>query len=309
MANIAVVPVDGLHNLEGQYELFTRAVTRGGGTLSSPTDAQGLIWATANDPDGLRATFHLNPSIRWVQLPYAGIEPYLSVVDDTRLYTCGKGVYAEPVAEHALGLALAGLRGIGMYARATSWAKPYGSNLLGARVVIFGGGEITRSLLRLLAPFGTHVTVVRNRVAPLEGAAEVVGPDTGLEVIKTADLVVLALALTPQTRGLVDARFLSTMQPHAWLVNVARGAHIVTNDLIAALNAGTIAGAALDVTDPEPLPKTHALWHTPNTLITPHVANTPQMGIQLLAKRIEDNVRRFIAGHELLGLVDAKLGY
>lgn len=309
MTNIAVVPVDGLHNLEGQYELFTSAVERAGGTLTSPKDAEGLIWATANDPDGLRAILHVNPSIRWVQLPYAGIEPYLSVVNNERLYTCGKGVYAEPVAEHALGLALAGMRGIGMYARASSWAKPYGYNLLGARVVIFGGGEITRSLLRLLEPFGTHVTVVRNRVAPLEGAADVVGAEAGLEVIKTADLVVLALALTPQTRGLVDATFLNALQPHAWLVNVARGAHIVTDDLVAALTAGTIGGAALDVTDPEPLPDGHPLWTTPNTLITPHVANTPQMGIQLLAKRIEANVRRFIAGEALLGPVDPELGY
>jgi len=309
VTNIAVVPVDGLHNLEGQYTLFTSAVTRAGGTLCDPKDADGLIWATANDPDGLRAILHVNPSIRWVQLPYAGIEPYLSVIDAARLYTCGKGVYAEPVAEHALGLALAGMRGIGRYATASRWAAPYGHNLLGARVVIFGGGEITRSLLRLLQPFGANVTVVRNRVARLEGAASVVGADAALAAVADADLVVLALALTPQTRGLVNRTFLQSMRPHAWLVNVARGAHIVTDDLVAALHDGLIGGAALDVTDPEPLPEGHALWSIPNVIITPHVGNTPQMGIQLLAKRIEENVRRFIAGDELLGPVDPDLGY
>lgn len=309
MTKIAVVPVDGLHNLPGQYELFTSAVTRGGGTLSDPKEADGLIWATANDPDGLRATLKVNPAIRWVQLPYAGIEPYLPVLDNERLFTCGKGVYAEPVAEHVLGLALGGMRGIGMYARETSWAKPYGFNLLGANVVIFGGGEITRSLLRLLQPFDTDVTVVRNRVAPLDGANRVVGPSEASEHLGDANLVVLALALTPNTRGLVDAAFLSQMHHDAWLVNVARGAHVVTDDLVAALKAGTIAGAALDVTDPEPLPDGHPLWSTPNALITPHVANTPQMGIQLLAKRIEENVRRFVTGEELLGPVDPALGY
>ena len=309
MTNIAVVPVDGLHNLAGQYELFTSAVTGAGGTLSDAKDCEGLIWATANDPDGLRAILHVNPGIRWVQLPYAGIEPYLSVVDDQRLYTCGKGVYAEPVAEHVLGLALAGMRGIGMYARQTSWAKPYGFNLLGANVVLFGGGEITRSLLRLLTPFDTDVTVVRNRVAPLEGASRVVGPDDAHTYLSDANLVVLALALTPNTRGLVDAAFLQAMRADAWLVNVARGAHVVTDDLVSALQAGTIGGAALDVTDPEPLPDGHALWSLPNALITPHVANTPQMGIKLLAKRIEENVARFIAGDELLGPVDPALGY
>ena len=309
MTNIAVVPVDGLHNLKGQYELFTSAVTRAGGVLTDPKECDGLIFATANDPDGLRAILHVNPSIRWVQLPYAGIEPYLAVIDDRRLFTCGKGVYAEPVAEHVLGLALAGMRGIGMYARQTSWAKPYGFNLLGAKVVIFGGGEITRSLLRLLAPFGAEVTVVRNRVAPLDGATRVVGPADADRFLAEANLVVLALALTPTTRGLVDAAFLAKMRPDAWLVNVARGAHVITEDLVAALHAGVIGGAALDVTDPEPLPAQHALWSTPNALITPHVANTPQMGIQLLAKRIEANVRRFIDGDELLGPVDPALGY
>lgn len=309
MTNIAVVPVDGLHNLPGQYELFTSAVERAGGTLTSPNTAEGLIWATANDPDGLRATLNVNPSIRWVQLPYAGIEPYLGVINSDRLFTCGKGVYAEPVAEHVLGLALAGMRGIGMYARESSWAKPYGINLLGARVVIFGGGEITRSLLRLLAPFDADVTVVRNRVSPLEGAASVIGPNEADTVLGDADLVVLALALTPQTRGLVDAQFLAKMRDDAWLVNVARGAHIVTDDLVAALNAGVIGGAAIDVTDPEPLPAGHPLWSAKNALVTPHVANTPQMGIKLLAKRIEENVRRFISGEALLGPVDPELGY
>ncbi|MFP4513514.1 MAG: NAD(P)-dependent oxidoreductase, partial [Acidimicrobiales bacterium] len=99
------------------------------------------------------------------------------------------------------------------------------------------------------------------------------------------------------------------MADHAWLVNVARGRHVVTDDLVAALRDGAIGGAGLDVTDPEPLPPEHPLWSLPNVLITPHVGNTPEMGVPLLAARVTENVRRFAAGEDLLGIVDVDLGY
>ena len=99
------------------------------------------------------------------------------------------------------------------------------------------------------------------------------------------------------------------MEEHAWLVNVARGRHIVTDDLVEALRDGVIGGAALDVTDPEPLPADHPLWSLPNCIITPHVGNTPEMARPLLAERVTANVRRFAQGAELIGLVDTELGY
>ena len=99
------------------------------------------------------------------------------------------------------------------------------------------------------------------------------------------------------------------MSEHGWIVNVARGRHIVTDDLVAALAAGEIGGAALDVTDPEPLPEGHPLWSLPNCIITPHVGNTPEMAAPLLAARITENLRRWIAGEPLIGLVDPTLGY
>jgi phosphoglycerate dehydrogenase-like enzyme len=99
------------------------------------------------------------------------------------------------------------------------------------------------------------------------------------------------------------------MADHAWLINVARGRHVVTDDLVDALAEGVIAGAALDVTDPEPLPDGHALWGAPNCIVTPHSADTPQMIQPLLAARIRENVRRFGAGEPLVGPVDPDLGY
>jgi phosphoglycerate dehydrogenase-like enzyme len=172
-----------------------------------------------------------------------------------------------------------------------------------------GGGGITQSLLRLVGPFQCDVTVVRQQRAELEGATRIVTPDDLDGAITAADAVVLALALTPATAGLIDRRRLDLLGPQGWLVNVARGRHVLTDDLVAALQAGAVGGAALDVTDPEPLPEGHPLWTIPNVLITPHVGNTPEMAAPLLANRVTENLRRWAAQQPLLGLVDAAAGY
>jgi phosphoglycerate dehydrogenase-like enzyme len=213
------------------------------------------------------------------------------------------------VAELALTLAVSGLRGLGTYARAEKWEAPQGRNLLGGRVTILGGGGITESLLRLLQPYGCHVTVVRNRVQAMDGADDVLEADRYYDALPGADVVFLALALTPETSGIISADELSLMERHAWLINVARGAHVVTDDLVDALRRGTIGGAGLDVTEPEPLPPGHPLFALPNCFITPHVGNTPEMAKPLLAARITTNVRRFAEGEELLGPVEPELGY
>jgi phosphoglycerate dehydrogenase-like enzyme len=182
-------------------------------------------------------------------------------------------------------------------------------NLLDANVTIVGGGGIAEALLRLLRPFDAHVTVVRNRARAMDGADSVLEADRLTDALPGADLVVLALALTPDSDGLISMSELELMEKHAWLVNVARGRHVVTDDLVVALRDGLIGGAALDVTDPEPLPDGHPLWSLPNCIITPHVGNTPDMGVPLLAERIAANVKRFGQGEELIGPVDAELGY
>ena len=252
-----------------------------------------------------------NPNIDWVQLPYAGIEPFLEMLRSRPhlTWTCGKGVYASPVAEHVLALALAGFRSIHTYARADRWSDPEGQNLIGAKVTILGGGGITEELLPLLAPFRCEVTVVRNQVVAMEGAAQVVDGGDLHDVLPTSDLLVLALALTPETTGIIGKQELDLLPEHAWIVNVARGGHIVTADLVEALRGEAIGGAALDVTDPEPLPEDHPLWALENCIITPHIGNTPEMGIPLLAERVTENVRRRIADLPLIGPVDVDRGY
>jgi phosphoglycerate dehydrogenase-like enzyme len=296
---------------EGTRGWLVDAVTAGGATLVPSHEADGLVWTDPADAGGLGALLDAHQGITWVQLPWAGIEPYVDIVraHADRTWTCGKGVYAEPVAEHALALALAGLRHLGPYATASSWGRQAGVNLLGARVAILGGGGITESLLRLLGPFGCDVTVVRRTPAPMEGATRVIGDADLDDALRGAQLVVLALALTPATAGILDRRRLELLDPDAWVVNVARGAHIVTDDLVAVLGEGRIGGAALDVTDPEPLPDGHPLWHEPRCLITPHTGNTFAMAIPLLTDRVRENVRRRLAGEPLLGPVDPEAGY
>lgn len=285
------------------------AIVAGGGHLVPPADAEGVVWAAPRSPVELEQLLDDNPHLAWVQLPFAGIENFVHLVDDERLWTCGKGVYAAPVAEHALALALAGLRHLAGYARATEWERPHGRNLIGANVAILGGGGIAEHLLKLLAPFDCHITVVRNRVSEMDGADEVLAPDRYVDALAGADVVFLALPLTPETEGMIGRGELEQMPRHAWLVNVARGGHIVTEDLVWALQEGVIGGAALDVTDPEPLPPGHPLWSLPNCIVTPHVGNTPEMAVPLLSERITTNVRRYAAGEPLIGPVHVELGY
>jgi len=285
------------------------AIHEGGGEVVDFADAEALVWGDSKAVDELADTLEDADHIRWVQLPLAGIENMVHLVDSDRIWTCGKGVYAEPCAELALTLALSGMRGLGKYTRATKWSKPRGVNLFGSPVTILGGGGITEALLRLLKPFDCHVTVVRNRVQEMEGADVVVEADRYADCLPGAALVVLALPLTPDTEGMISRGELEMMEPHAWLVNVARGAHVVTDDLVWALQNKIIGGAGLDVTHPEPLPAEHPLWTMNNCIITPHVGNTPEMAIPLLSARVTANVRRFAKGKNLIGPIDIERGY
>ena len=285
------------------------AVDAAGGRLVDPQEAEGLVWADPSRPDLFPSVVEGADRLEWIQLPYAGIEPFAHHLDQRWTWTCGKGVYAPAVAETVMALALALCKNLHGYARADCWSKPVGRYLADARVTILGGGGIAECLLPLLAPFGCPTVVVRRHDRPVAGADRTATPDLLPELLPETDLLVVALALTAETRGIVDANTLDLLPDHALLINVARGRHVVTDDLVAALAAGTIAGAALDVTDPEPLPDDHPLWSEPRCLVTPHVANTPEMGLDLLTPFVEDNVRRFLEGRPLLAPVDIGLGY
>jgi phosphoglycerate dehydrogenase-like enzyme len=290
----------------------TDAVREGGGQVVELGDRpDSLVWLDPGDVAGLTGWLAEVPDARWVQLPFAGVERVAEagLLDDERIWTCAKGAYAEPVAEHALALALAGLRHLPTRVVARSWGIPAGTSLYDQPVTIVGGGGIATSLLEQLAPFRVEATVVRRRADPVPGAARTLSVDRLHEALDGALVVVLALALTPDTERIIGAAELEAMSTSAWLVNVARGRHVDTDALTAALSSGVISGAALDVTDPEPLPDGHPLWDLENCIVTPHTADTIEMVIPLLADRIRTNVRRLVAGEPLVGLVDASAGY
>jgi phosphoglycerate dehydrogenase-like enzyme len=282
-----------------------------GEAVTLDDDPVGLVWTGGIVAEDLRRVLAAHPGIAWVQLPLAGVDTLAGagVLDRQRQWTSAKGAFAEPVAEHALALLLAGLRQLPMRARARSWGEPAAATLFGQPVTVVGGGGLATVLLRLLEPFRSPVTIVRHRPKPLPGAARTVGTDRLAEALAGARAVVLMLALTPSTRKLIGRAELAAMERDAWLVNVARGGVVDTGALVDALRSGQIGGAALDVTDPEPLPDGHPLWDLPNCLITPHTADTEDMRRTLLARRIAENVQRLAAGRELVGLVDPDLGY
>jgi phosphoglycerate dehydrogenase-like enzyme len=292
-----------------------KAIRDGGGEpVDVDASADALVWLGHGqklDVDDLRDALAAASSARWVQLPFAGVEQLAAagVFDPGLTWTSAKGAYAEPVAEHALMLALAGLRLLRQRITARSWGKPAGISLYDRPVTILGGGGITASLLELLAPLRVSATVVRHHPEPVPGAARTVGQADLHQALTGAQVVFLALALTPATEKIIGAAELAAMRPDAWLVNVARGRHVDTEALVAALTEGAIGGAALDVTDPEPLPDGHPLWQLEGCIITPHTADTIEIMAPLLARRIRDNVARFAAGQPLIGLVNPALGY
>jgi phosphoglycerate dehydrogenase-like enzyme len=285
------------------------AVRAGGCEVVDYAQAQGLVWGDPRGTDALGDVLREHAHLRWVQLPFAGIENFVVHLDDQRVWTSGKGVYAEPVAELCMALLLGGLRHVIGYSRVREWTVDHGRYLLGGNIVIVGGGGITASLVRMLQGFNTHITVVRRHDTPLPGVQRVVTQAHLHEVLPAADAVVLACALTPETMGLIGARELQLMKQDAWLVNVGRGRLVVTDDLVAALRDQRIGGAALDVTDPEPLPAGHPLWTFDNCLVTPHIGNTRAMAVPLLSERVATNCRLFAAGQPLVGVVDVHLGY
>jgi D-2-hydroxyacid dehydrogenase (NADP+) len=285
---------------------IVRAVEAGGGRPVPLEEAEGVVWIAPESELG-----ELPESVRWVQLQSAGVEPWMDRIAATPdvTFTSATGVYATDVAEHALTLLLAGVRGLAHYARTRTW-EPRDDRLLeGSTVAIVGAGGIGRALIERLLPLDVEVVAVTRRGRDVPGAARALAADRMDEVWGAADHFVIAAPATSATRHLVGAEALAAMPSHAWVVNVARGSLIDTDALVAALAAGQIGGAALDVTDPEPLPDGHPLWSEPRALITPHVANPPSAQWRHLAKRVEENVRRFAAGEELVAPVDAERGY
>lgn len=295
-------------------EFFVNAIREAGGTVEALSqDTRGIVWLSYDRAQEMSDVLDEHPNIDWVQLPWAGVDAFAGVMAqhaDTRpVWTSAKGAYAEPVAEHALAMILSLLREFPLRVVARSWGPKIGASLYGANVVIVGAGGIAIELMRLLEPFRTTTSIVRRSSSPLAGAAHTVTFDRLHDLLPTADVVVLAAAMTDSTAGLMGAAEFALMKPSAILVNVARGGLVDTDALVHALATASISAAGLDVTDPEPLPDGHPLWSEPRALITPHSADTPEMTTPLLAERVKTNVRAFLDHSRFVGLVDPEAGY
>jgi len=226
--------------------------------------------------------------------------------------TNGSGINANTVAEFALMNMLALARGHADIVRAQDrheWLAPSmnggARELAGSKVLIIGYGEIGQAIGRMLAGFRADVTPVRR-----SGAEGALGPDEWQARVGEFEWIVLAMPGTPETRGLVNAEVLDRMRPDAVLVNMGRADVLDQDALIAALHAGQLAGAILDLTDPEPLPSGHPLWSAPGVHITMHMGGLPTLASKVAAaERFITNCRHYLAGEELVSEVDLALGY
>ncbi|GAA4916420.1 NAD(P)-dependent oxidoreductase [Nesterenkonia rhizosphaerae] len=255
------------------------------------------------------------PALRWVQSLSAGPNHVLAQAPDHVLVTGGSGLHDKPVAEHTLALILSGLRRVHLAVRAQQerrWATELGglqpeydphavTTLRGARVLIWGYGNIARELTGHLRALGATVTGAA-RSPRTENGVSVVGAEGLEEELKRTDVLVMILPGSDSTHHALNASRLALLPARSWVVNVGRGTAIDQQALLEAVREGRLAGAALDVTDPEPLPSDSPLWYEPGIIITPHAAGGRPLDA---ARLIEANVRAYLAGEPLRNVLQA----
>jgi phosphoglycerate dehydrogenase-like enzyme len=259
-------------------------------------------------------------SIRWIQLVTAGVESCVgipAVRERNILVTNMQRIGGPIIAEHAMGMVLTFTRGIDIYLSAQQrgeWRRstPPGRMAVveGKTMLVVGLGGIGSEVAKRAHALGMKVIATRASGRTGPPFVSYVGlPDELSKLASQADFVVNTAPLTPQTTGIFDAAFFAQMKPTAYFINVARGRSVVTSALLEALNSKRIAGAGLDVTDPEPLPADHPLWKAPNVIITPHVANDSDLGYDAQIQVVQENLRRYVAGERMLSVVDVGKGY
>jgi phosphoglycerate dehydrogenase-like enzyme len=265
--------------------------------------AQAQIWVPRTSGAVIPANGFLDalPRLRLVQLLSAGAEKFIGRLPDGVLLCNARGAHTPATAEWAVAATLAAQRGIPFFVRehdAGRWSFTTHSSLVGARVLVVGAGDIGRTIGRMLAGFDVELTyVARTARDGVRSTADLP------ELLPHADVVILIVPVTPETTGMVDAGFLAAMKDGALLVNAARGVVVDTDALVAELSGGRLR-AALDVTDPEPLPPGHPLWTVPGLLLTPHVGGeVPQTG-ERAAAAVVDQLTRIMAGEPLANVVD-----
>lgn len=262
------------------------------------------------------------PNLHWVQATSAGVDRYIGMPElrdnDQIVFTNMQGMHGPTIADHVMGMLLVLTRDLRIHAqdaRRGEWTRG-GSGVFepvaleGRTMLVVGLGGIGREVAKRAKGFG--MTVWATKRTPTEPPSYVDRQETSdqlMAMLPDADVVVLCVPLTEETRGMIGTEAFAAMTPGSYLINIARGPVVDTDALMLALQNGTLAGAGLDVTDPEPLPAEHPLWQIPNVLITPHVAARSSLTSDDWARLYRENLNRFANGQPLLNVVDKQVGY
>jgi phosphoglycerate dehydrogenase-like enzyme len=261
--------------------------------------AQVLVPALANS-DG-QAMARALPKLQLVQLLSAGAENWVGRLPDGVALSDCRGAHGGATAEWVVGAILAVYRDFPRFVRAQDeahWDQHSTEELAGKRVLILGAGDLAENTVHRLAPFDVETTLVGRRARP-----GVHGIDEVLDLLPRHDACVVVVPLTDETRGLVDAEFLAAMPDGALLVNAARGSVVDTDALTAELTSGRLR-AALDVTDPEPLPADHPLWRVPGLFVTPHVGGSVPSTRRRAYEVVAEQLGAYARGEQPLNLVE-----
>ncbi len=319
-----VVKVDGPDRLAWYQEVLPDSIA----LLPAGDDYEAVQIAARNAQDVQAAVgfcnsdiVHAGPNIRWMQSFGAGVSQCIAipeVAEGDYIVTNTQHLAGPQIAEYVIATMLYFSRGLDHYSAAqaertwNSFAVP--ANELWAintkTMFIAGLGGIGTEIARLADALGMRVIATRNTSREGPDFVDYVGLAHELpDLAAQADVVVNAMPLTEATRGIFDAALFAQMKPTTLFLNVGRGGTVVTEDIVAALKSGTIAGASLDVQDTEPLPRDHLLWDTPNLLITPHTQSLYDSGREMHWIVLRENLRRYVAGEKMLSVVDIDKGY
>lgn len=259
--------------------------------------------------DALHRAWPAADALRWVHTSSAGVDrlTFPEMVASDVVLTNSRGVFDAPIAEYVLSMVLAFAKDLPCSLRlqgAREWRHRETETIAGKRAVVVGGGPIGAATSSLLSAAGLRTHLVGRTARP-----GVHGIDELDELLPETDYLVLAAPLTEQTRGMVNASLLAKLPPRARLINVGRGPLVAEADLVDALIAGRLAGAALDVFETEPLPTDSPLWTLPNVIVSPHMSGDAIGWRDALAELFTENLNRYRAGQALLNVVDKHSGY
>lgn len=305
------------HRPPGMDEVTTTAEIRYATAAELPAALHGadvlFVWDFLSD--AVRGAWPAATGLRWVHTASAGVDRLLfdDLVRSQVVLTNSRGVFDRPMAEYVLGLVLAfakDLPGTVGLQRERSWRHRETEPIEGRHAVVVGLGGIGRCIAGLLAAAGMAVSGVGRTARPGDPElGRVHAVDQLPDLLPHADYAIIAAPLTGRTRRLFDAAMLRRMKPSARLINVGRGAIVVTDDLVDAIRDGQLAGAALDVFEAEPLPADHPLWTMPGVIVSPHMSGDVVGWRDILSGLFTANFRRWVAGEPLHNVVDKELGY